>query len=78
MEVDTFPDLFSRILFSFLPLLLATPLPPLFSAHFPHFFALEKCSVLQSKGRSAELGEGQFRDGSLHKVREGNSFPKSV
>ena len=38
---------------------------------------LEKCSVLQSKGRSTELGEWRFHDGPLHKVREGdqNSLP---
>ena len=37
-------DLFSRVLFSFLPPLLATPVPPLCSA--PPFLPLEKCSVL--------------------------------
>ena len=39
-------DLFSRVLFSFLPPLLATPLPPLFSAPFGPFLLLEKCPVL--------------------------------
>ena len=42
----TFPDLFSRILLSFLPPLLATSLPP-FSRHtFRPLLPLEKCSVL--------------------------------
>ena len=40
------PDLFSRVLFSFLPFLLATPLPLLFSAPFRPFLLLGKCSVL--------------------------------
>ena len=44
--LETVSDLFSRVLFSFLPPLLATPLPPLFSAHFRPFLPLEKCSVL--------------------------------
>ena len=39
-------DLFSSVLFAFLPFLLATPLPPLLSARFRHFLPLEKCSVL--------------------------------
>ena len=39
-------DLFSRILFSFLPTWMATPLPPLFSAPFRPFLHSEKCSVL--------------------------------
>ena len=43
---ELFTDLFSRVLFSFLPPLLATPLPLLFSAPFRPFLPLEKCSVL--------------------------------
>ena len=39
-------DLFSRVLFSFLPPLVATPLPPLLLAPFRPFLPLEKCSVL--------------------------------
>ena len=65
----------SHASFSFLPPLLATPLPPLFSAHFRPFLPLENC---WSRAHSAELGEGQIRDGPLHKVWEGNSWPKSA
>ena len=54
-------DLFSRVLFSFLAPLLATPLPPLFWAPFRPVLPLEKCSVLQSKGHSTDLEEGQFQ-----------------
>ena len=71
-------DLFSRVLFSFLPLLPATPLPPLFSAHFRHFFPSKSALFCRARGHSAELGEGQLRDAPLHRFREGNSFPKSV
>ena len=43
---ETEADLFPRVLFSFLPPLLATPLSPLFSAPFRPFLPFEKCSVL--------------------------------
>ena len=50
-----------------------------FHASVCSFLPFEKCFVLQSKGHSTELGEGQFQDGPLlHKVREGNSFPKAA
>ena len=41
-----FSDLFSRVLFSFLPPFLATPLPPLFSGPFRPFLPIERCSFL--------------------------------
>ena len=40
------PDLFSRVLFSFWPPLLATALPHLFSPPFRPLLHLEKCSVV--------------------------------
>ena len=45
-HLSSFSDLFSRVLFSFLPFLLVTPLPLLVSAPFRPFLLLEKCSVL--------------------------------
>ena len=60
------PDLFSRVLFSFWPPFLTTPLPP-FSAPSRTFLPVEQ-------GHSTELREWQFQDAPLKKVREGNSF----
>ena len=63
------PDLFSRVLPSCLPPLLATPLPP-FSRHLSALFSPSKSALFcRAKGIAQSLE---------HKVREGNSFPKSV
>ena len=60
----SFPDLFSRVRFSFLPFLLATPLPPFLAPSHPF---LPSKNALFGRAR----WEGQFQDGPLHKVREG-------
>ena len=57
--------------------LMAPFAPPLFSAPLHPSLPLEKC-VLLGEEHSRELGEGQFQDGPLHKVREGNSFLKNL
>ena len=49
------PDLFSRVLFSFLPAFLATPLPPLFSAYFRPFLPLEGALFCRAKGTAQSL-----------------------
>ena len=56
--------------------------PPLFLPFSGHLFALffpskMLCSVERER-HSTKLAEGQCQGGPLHKVREGNSFPKSV
>ena len=67
---------FTRPFFLFAPFA-GHPSSSPFSAHFRSSL-LKKCSVLWRKGHSTELGERQFQDGPLRKVREGNSFPKSA
>ena len=51
-------DLFSRVLFSFLPLLLATPLPLLFSAHFRLFSPSKSALFCRAKGTVQSLERG--------------------
>ena len=63
--VSLFSDLFSRVLFFF----------PFCTLCFcPSKSAL----FCRARGHSAQLGEGEFQDGPLHKEREGNPFPKSA
>ena len=62
----TVTDLFSRVcfrasFFSFLPLLLATPLPPLFSAPFCPFLPLKSALFCREKGTEQSLERGSFR-----------------
>ena len=62
----------------FLPPFSGHPSSSPFLGTFPPCSPPQKGFVLQSKGHSTDLGEGHFQDGPLHKVREGNSFPKSA
>ena len=54
-------DLFSRVLFSFLPPLLVTPLPPLFSAPFSPFPPLKNPLFCRGRGTAQSLERGSFR-----------------
>ena len=55
------PDLFSRVLFSFLPPLLATPLPP-FSGHLFGLFSRSQSALFcRAKGTAQILERGSFR-----------------
>ena len=56
-----FPDLFSRVLFSFLPPLLATPLALIFSPLFRPFLPLENALFCRAKGTPQSLERGGFR-----------------
>ena len=54
-------DLFSRVLFSFLPPLLVTPLPLLFSAPFSPFPPLKNALFCRGRGTAQSLERGSFR-----------------
>ena len=57
---ETKADLFPHVLFSFLPPLLATPLPLLFSAPFCPSLPLEECSV-ERRAQHRTWRRGNFR-----------------
>ena len=54
-------DLFSRVLFSFLPPLLATPLPLIFSALFRPFFPSKRALFCRANGTAHSLERGGYR-----------------
>ena len=54
-------DLFSRVLFSFLPPLLVTPLPTLLSAPFSPFSPLKNGLFGRARGTAQSLERGSFR-----------------
>ena len=54
-------DLFSRVLFSFLPPLLTTPFPPLFSALYTPFSPSKSALFCRERGTAQSLERGSFR-----------------
>ena len=58
---QTFSDLFLRALFSFLPPLLATPLPPLFWAPFRPVLPSKSALLCRAKSTGQILERGSFR-----------------
>ena len=72
------PDLFSRVLFSFSPPFLATPLPPLFLAPFHPFLPTKIALFCRARDTAQSLERGSLGVDLSQNVREGNSFPKSA
>ena len=68
-----YSDLFSRVLFSSLPRLLATPLPPLFSAHFRPFPPSKSALFCRGKGTAQSLERG--RSGMDLSTKFGKEIP---